>query len=914
MANTLRFKRGLASGIPTAAAGEPLFTTDTFDLYIGNGTTNTRFQKYIASGATTQILRGDGSLYTFPLAISSPSTGQVLKYNGTSWVNDSDSGITGSGSVGQVAYFTGATTQAGSNNLFWDNTNVRLGIGNPSPTTNLVVRGNTSGYDKNIIVWERATDGAVQGTLGFGKTSGGASDNNVYVGSITNHPLLFQTNNAEAARIFATGNFGINTGATDSGEKLQVTGTMKVTGASSFGSSITSKSLNLDDTSANGSGRINFLSGGTTFGYIGTSLYTFGESGTDLTIGSVGGIRFGTNNAAPTKMRLDASGNLGLAVTPSAWASLKAFQINSQSSLSADGTSTQLSTNAFFDGAWKYIQTDEATNYYQLNGQHVWRNAISGSANAAITWNQAMTLDASGNLAVGIATASSRVHVDAAAGAAHIRVSEAGTTRGFVGGANGIVTGRNGYFMVRGEAGLVLSGNGNSNDVIINPTTANVQIGGSSDTGEKLQVNGTAKITGNVTVGERLALQPSGFGYNTASYKTLIVGSTGILHATDATTLAFNVDLSANVNGSFTGNGSEYFWRNVGSFRTPNSSNNGFETLFSWNSGGQLTFNNAATFNSSVTAASGIITGNLTVDTNTLFVDASANMVGIGTVNPQVQLDVNGSINLASGFNLTWGGAYGANIPTIASVSGTGSYMAFYPAGSTSGASMRITSGGDVGIGMTPSYKLDVTGSARVSDAIAIGTTPDTNNPFKILKNINATVGIKFENTNTSSSAFSAVQLGTDVSGGTKFTNIVYASSGISASGVYNPDGTSLINNGNGGLNFLGNPIRMYTGGSNGVLRWDIQNDGIRQYNADVPTTNTTDAYRQYSADVTAGNAAPHFRTENGAVIKLYQETTAVGNSTISVGGGNSVLDDTEFDGYTLRQIVKALRNQGILA
>ncbi len=33
MANTLRFKRGLVATIPTAAAGEPLFTTDTFDLY-----------------------------------------------------------------------------------------------------------------------------------------------------------------------------------------------------------------------------------------------------------------------------------------------------------------------------------------------------------------------------------------------------------------------------------------------------------------------------------------------------------------------------------------------------------------------------------------------------------------------------------------------------------------------------------------------------------------------------------------------------------------------------------------------------------------------------------------------------------------------------------------------------------------
>jgi hypothetical protein len=85
MANTLRFKRGLASGIPTALAGEPLFTTDTFDLYIGNGTGNTRFQKYIASGTTSQLLRGDGSLLTMPIVLTSPANGQVLKFNGTNW-------------------------------------------------------------------------------------------------------------------------------------------------------------------------------------------------------------------------------------------------------------------------------------------------------------------------------------------------------------------------------------------------------------------------------------------------------------------------------------------------------------------------------------------------------------------------------------------------------------------------------------------------------------------------------------------------------------------------------------------------------------------------------------------------------------------------------------------------------------
>jgi hypothetical protein len=52
----------------------------------------------------------------------------------------------------------------------------------------------------------------------------------------------------------------------------------------------------------------------------------------------------------------------------------------------------------------------------------------------------------------------------------------------------------------------------------------------------------------------------------------------------------------------------------------------------------------AATFSSSVTAASAIITGNLTVDSSTFFVDATANEVGIGTNVPNSSLHVVGSI------------------------------------------------------------------------------------------------------------------------------------------------------------------------------------------------------------------------------------------------------------------------------
>jgi hypothetical protein len=51
-------------------------------------------------------------------------------------------GITGSGSSGQVTFWTDATSVGGDNNLFWDNLNKRLGIGTTIPQTSLHVIGN----------------------------------------------------------------------------------------------------------------------------------------------------------------------------------------------------------------------------------------------------------------------------------------------------------------------------------------------------------------------------------------------------------------------------------------------------------------------------------------------------------------------------------------------------------------------------------------------------------------------------------------------------------------------------------------------------------------------------------------------------------------------------------------------------
>jgi len=81
-----------------------------------------------------------------------------------------------------------------------------------------------------------------------------------------------------------------------------------------------------------------------------------------------------------------------------------------------------------------------------------------------------------------------------------------------------------------------------------------------------------------------------------------------------------------------------------------------------------------------------------------------------------------------------------------------------------------------------------------------------------------------------------------------------------------------------------------------------------------VPSNNIADHFRIYSEDITAGNAAPHFRTENGAIVKLYQETTGVAAATLVGNAGTNITDTDTFDGYTLKQVVKVLRNLGILA
>jgi hypothetical protein len=54
-----------------------------------------------------------------------------------------------------------------------------------------------------------------------------------------------------------------------------------------------------------------------------------------------------------------------------------------------------ITQNAFSDGTEKYVNNGFASKYNQNSGQHIWSTAPSGTAGNAISFTQAMTLDAS---------------------------------------------------------------------------------------------------------------------------------------------------------------------------------------------------------------------------------------------------------------------------------------------------------------------------------------------------------------------------------------------------------------------------------------------------------------------------------------------------------------------------------------
>jgi hypothetical protein len=119
-----------------------------------------------------------------------------------------------------------------------------------------------------------------------------------------------------------------------------------------------------------------------------------------------GTLRIGNGNTGITTglVTLNSAGNLGLGTPPSAWgSSFRAFQLPSvgiMSGLDANSAANYFN-NSFFNGTnFIYSGNGAAARYEQGAGVHAWYTAPSGTAGNAISFTQAMTLDASGRLLI----------------------------------------------------------------------------------------------------------------------------------------------------------------------------------------------------------------------------------------------------------------------------------------------------------------------------------------------------------------------------------------------------------------------------------------------------------------------------------------------------------------------------------
>lgn len=177
---------GLGTVTGTGAATRVAFWSGTsslsssINLYWDN--VNSRLG--IATASPSQTLDVNGNVRfrqgLYDSSNSIGSSGNVLTSTGsaTAWSSLSSLSIpTGTGTATRVTFWSGTNTLSSNANLYWDNTNSRLGIGTSSPNSRLTINGNSGGY----ALW--ATGNVYQDIAG---TYSGSQDFSTIGGTITN--------------------------------------------------------------------------------------------------------------------------------------------------------------------------------------------------------------------------------------------------------------------------------------------------------------------------------------------------------------------------------------------------------------------------------------------------------------------------------------------------------------------------------------------------------------------------------------------------------------------------------------------------------------------------------------------------------------------------------------------------------
>ena len=512
----------------------------------------------------------------------------------------------------------------------------------------------------------------------------------------------------------------------------------KFTGTSTIGNSIvqdngstvsistSSTVLSLDRTGA-GTALIELKTNGTVRSYFGADA-------------SVPFIFF--NQSASPLMQLNASGNLGLGVTPNTWTLGKSISVGDVgSAVFGFGGYNSLTSGAYFNSGWKYSSSSSSYKpalFVGADGAFSWSNAGAGTADAAITFTQAMTLSDSGNLSINNTNNTYKLDVS---GQSVIRASntngvalqavatDANTTIYLRPNNSGYNLISSNYLTTSPYLPLSLSGRENNTDLVLT-TSGNVEIGNSAVSNlYKLDVNGTGRFTSNllaqkVQVGTAASINDAtGVGntlqfanysagvFVTASADSYIYKTSSVFGGLSAQTLIFQT--RSDVAGG------------------------GFAFVAGTTPSAIATISNtgAATFSSSVEARKLYVSPGGGAGSGS---DGIANIqTTSSTLGETSELGLLIKNNGTSGYYSQIGFGYaeskvGAVIAGLITNGGgaTSSALIFATRSTTTGSDapterMRIWSSGNVNIGTTPAsdsgYKLDVNGTGRFSGTVIAG-------------------------------------------------------------------------------------------------------------------------------------------------------------------------------------------------
>ena len=241
----------------------------------------------------------------------------------------------------------------------------------------------------------------------------------------SNSNVIMSANGTEYWRMINTGNIGV--GTSTPAYKMEVSGTLGVSGATTLSSTLAVTGL-ITSTGGITGGASSHTTGAfsSTLDVTGVASFAAGSAAApaitrtgdlDTGVWFPAANALGLSSGGTNAVYIDSSQNVGLGVTPNTWfAGYRIIQFQGGVSLSArtgEANWMELMSNAYRDTAadFRYIATDFATRYRHQTGEHQWWNAPSGTAGDAITFTQAMTLDASGNLGIGTSSPVAKLQI-----------------------------------------------------------------------------------------------------------------------------------------------------------------------------------------------------------------------------------------------------------------------------------------------------------------------------------------------------------------------------------------------------------------------------------------------------------------------------------------------------------------------